>query len=120
MRSAHAVSSSGRPVVPLPSSAAHVVVGGGVHGLSVAAALARRVSAGGARPGVVLLERGALGSGASGIAGGIVRGYYRSPAITELVRLSVERFERAREAFGFRQVGFVSVVPERQLEDLVA
>jgi len=61
-----------------------------------------------------------LGSGASGIAGGIVRGYYRSPAITELVRLSVERFEQARDAFGFRQVGFTSVVPERQLEDLVA
>jgi glycine/D-amino acid oxidase-like deaminating enzyme len=97
-----------------------VVVGGGVHGLSVAAALARRRSAGGGRPGVVLLERGTLGSGASGIAGGIVRGYYRSPAITELVRLSVERFERAREAFGFRQVGFVSVVPERQREDLEA
>jgi methylglutamate dehydrogenase subunit A len=92
----------------------HVVVGGGVHGLCVAAALARRGRH------VVLLERAALGSGASGIAGGIIRGYYRSPAITELVRLSVERFERAPEAFGFRQVGFTSVVPERQLEDLIA
>jgi len=105
---------------PLPSAASHVVVGGGVHGLGVAAALARRLGAGGRRGGVVLLERGALGSGASGIAGGIVRGYYRSPAITELVRLSVERFERAPEAFGFRQVGFLSVVPERQREDLEA
>ncbi len=108
----------------LPESAAHVVVGGGVHGLSVAAELARRLG----RPGlgrgasrkVVLLERSTLGAGASGIAGGIVRGYYRSPAITELVRLSVERFERSPAAFGFRQVGFVSVVPERQLEDLRA
>ena len=68
----------------------------------------------------MLLERAALGSGASGIAGGIIRGYYRSPAITELVALSVERFERAPEAFGFRQVGFTSVVADRQLEDLVA
>ncbi len=104
----------------LPADAAHVVVGGGVHGLSVAAALARRRAAAGLAPGVVLLERGALGSGASGIAGGIVRGYYRSPAIMELVRMSVERFERSPDAFGFRQVGFASVVPERQLEDLVA
>ena len=104
----------------LPSSAAHVVVGGGVHGLAVAAALARRLAGAGTSPGVVLLERGALGSGASGIAGGIVRGYYRSPAITDLVRLSVERFERSPEAFGFRQVGFLSVVPERQREDLEA
>ena len=105
---------------PLPRSATHVVVGGGVHGLAVAAALARRASPRNGRPAVVLLERGRLGSGASGIAGGIVRAYYRSPAITELVRLSVERFERAPEAFGFRQVGFLSVVPERQRDDLEA
>jgi len=104
----------------LPPSAAHVVVGGGVHGLSVAAALARRRAGAGLAPGVVVLERATLGSGASGIAGGIVRGYYRSPAIMELVRMSVERFERSPEAFGFRQVGFASIVPERQLEDLVA
>ena len=104
----------------LPEAAAHVVVGGGVHGLSVAAELALRLGGAASPPSVVLLERATLGAGASGIAGGIVRGYYRSPAITELVRLSVERFERAPDRFGFRQVGFVSVVPERQLEDLRA
>jgi glycine/D-amino acid oxidase-like deaminating enzyme len=68
----------------------------------------------------VLVERHRLGAGASGIAGGIVRGYYRSPAITEIVRLSVERFERTPAAFGFRQVGFLAVVPGRQVEDLRA
>ena len=90
----------------LPTSAAHVVVGGGVHGLSVAAALARRRAAAGLDPGVVLLERGALGSGASGIAGGIVRGYYRSPAIMELVRMSVEHFERSPDASGQRHARY--------------
>jgi glycine/D-amino acid oxidase-like deaminating enzyme len=104
----------------VPAAAAHVVVGGGVHGLTVASALARRLSGDGARSEVVLLERSTLGSGASGIAGGIVRCYYRSPAITEIVRLSVERFERSPEAFGFRQVGFLAVVPDRQVEDLKA
>jgi glycine/D-amino acid oxidase-like deaminating enzyme len=103
-----------------PASAAHVVVGGGVHGLSVASALARRLKADAARSEVVLVERSKLGSGASGIAGGIVRCYYRSPAITEIVRLSVERFERSPAAFGFRQVGFLAVVPDRQVEDLQA
>lgn len=103
-----------------PASAAHVVVGGGVHGLTVASALARRLSADGTPSEVVLLERSTLGSGASGIAGGIVRCYYRSPAITEIVRMSVERFERSRAAFGFRQVGFLAVVPDRQVEDLQA
>jgi glycine/D-amino acid oxidase-like deaminating enzyme len=119
------MSSSPRSAPELPEVVDHLVVGGGVHGLSVAAALARRLgdraangAPGGAR--VLLLERNRLGSGASGIAGGIVRGYYRSPAITEIVRLSVERFERDPDAFGFRQVGFVAVVPERQLDDLEA
>jgi glycine/D-amino acid oxidase-like deaminating enzyme len=104
----------------LPASAGHVVVGGGVHGLSVASALARRLPRDGSRSQVVLLERSRLGSGASGIAGGIVRCYYRSPAITEIVRLSVERFERSPAAFGFRQVGFLAVVPDHQVEDLRA
>src|SRR5436190_11960324 len=104
----------------LPASATHLVVGGGVHGLSVASALARRLARNGSRSEVVLIERSKLGAGASGIAGGIVRGYYRSPAITEIVRLSVERFERSPEPFGFRQVGFLAVVPDQQVEDLQA
>jgi glycine/D-amino acid oxidase-like deaminating enzyme len=104
----------------LPAAATHVVAGGGVHGLSVASALARRLGGDGARSEVVLLERSKLGSGASGIAGGIVRCYYRSPAITEIVRLSVERFERSPAAFGFRQVGFLAIVPDHQVQDLQA
>jgi methylglutamate dehydrogenase subunit A len=92
----------------------HVVIGGGVNGLSVAWGLAER----GAE--VVVLDKGRLGAGASGIAGGIVRNYYRAEAITELVRLSVEMFEEDPEAYGFRQVGYVAAVPEVQAEDLGA
>jgi glycine/D-amino acid oxidase-like deaminating enzyme len=91
-----------------------VVVGGGVNGLSVAWGLASLGAD------VVLLEKGRIGGGASGIAGGIVRNYYRADAITELVRLSVEMFEEDPEAFGFRQVGYLAAVPESQVEDLVA
>jgi methylglutamate dehydrogenase subunit A len=91
-----------------------LVVGGGVNGLSTAWGLA----AAGAE--VVLVDKGRLGGGASGIAGGIVRNYYRADAITELVRLSVEMFEEDPEAYGFRQVGYLAAVPEAQVEDLVA
>jgi methylglutamate dehydrogenase subunit A len=94
--------------------ASHVVIGGGVNGLSVAWGLAER----GAE--VVVLDKGRLGAGASGIAGGIVRNYYRAEAITELVRLSVEMFEEDPEAYGFRQVGYLAAVPEAQAEDLAA
>jgi methylglutamate dehydrogenase subunit A len=91
-----------------------VVVGGGVNGLSTAWHLAERGAD------VVVLDKGRLGGGASGIAGGIVRNYYRSGAITEIVRQSVEMFESEPEAYGFRQVGYIAAVPERQVDDLVA
>jgi glycine/D-amino acid oxidase-like deaminating enzyme len=95
-------------------AAGHVVIGGGVLGLSAAWRLAERGAD------VVVLEKDRIGSGASGIAGGIVRNYYRSPAISEVIRLSVELFEEEPEAYGFRQVGYVAAVPEGQVEDLTA
>jgi glycine/D-amino acid oxidase-like deaminating enzyme len=94
--------------------ASHVVVGGGVNGLSVAWRLAERGAD------VVVLDKGRPGAGASGSAGGIVRNYYRSEAITALVRLSVEMFESDPEAYGLRQVGYLAAVPQRQVDDLVA
>ena len=92
----------------------HLVVGAGVNGLSVAWALAERGAD------VVVLDKGRAGGGASGIAGGIVRNYYRSEPITELVRMSVEMFEEEPEAYGFRQVGYLAAVPAAQVGDLVA
>jgi methylglutamate dehydrogenase subunit A len=92
----------------------HVVVGAGVNGLSVAWALAERGAD------VVVLDKGRAGGGASGIAGGIVRNFYRSEPIAELVRMSVEMFEEDPEAYGFRQVGYIAAVPEAQVDDLVA
>ena len=67
---------------------------------------------------VLVLDKGRIGGGASGAAGGIVRNYYRAPAITDVVRLSVEMFEADPEAFGFRQVGYLAAVPEAQVDDL--
>jgi glycine/D-amino acid oxidase-like deaminating enzyme len=94
--------------------ASHVVVGGGVNGLSVARRLAERGAD------VVVLDKGRIGGGATGSAGGIVRNYYRAEAIADLVRMSVEIFESDPEAYGFRQVGYLAAVPERQVDDLVA
>ena len=85
-----------------------------MNGLSVAWGLAER----GAE--VLVLDKGRIGGGASGIAGGIVRNYYRSEPIAELVKLSVEMFEEDPEAYGFRQVGYIAAVPAAQVDDLVA
>ena len=92
----------------------HVVVGGGVNGLSAAWGLAERGAD------VLVLDKGRLGGGASGIAGGIVRNFYRSEPIAELVRMSVEMFEEEPEAYGFRQVGYLAAVPAAQVDDLFA
>lgn len=100
---------------PLPRRSRFVVVGAGVHGLSTAVHLAERLGSGAE---VVVLDKGRVGAGASGISGGIVRNFYRSAALNELVRQSVELFELEPSLFGFRQVGYVAVVPEAQAEDL--
>ncbi len=92
----------------------HVVLGAGVNGLSVAWGLAERGAD------VVVVDKGRAGGGASGIAGGIVRNYYRSEPIAELVRMSVDMFEEEPEAYGFRQVGYLAAVPRAQVDDLVA
>jgi glycine/D-amino acid oxidase-like deaminating enzyme len=99
------------------TEARYLVVGGGVNGLSAAWHLAERLGSG---RDVVVLEKGRIGGGASGIAGGIIRNYYRSAAMAELIRDSVEMFEAEPEAYGFRQVGYLAAVPEAQVDDLVA
>ena len=103
----------------LPGQASIVVIGAGVHGLSVAYHLSELLEENG-RSGtdVIVLDKGRVGAGASGISGGIVRNFYLSPAINEIVRQSVEIFEIDPALFGFRQVGYLAVVPEAQAVEL--
>ena len=106
----------------IPESVRYCVIGGGVHGLSTAWHLAmqleHRRQGGGAD--IVLLEKCDTGAGASGIACGVVRNFYYSPAMTELVRLSVEVWESDPEAFGYQPVGYIAAVPKQQVNDLIA
>ncbi|HEU0336886.1 MAG TPA: FAD-binding oxidoreductase [Gaiellaceae bacterium] len=99
----------------VPAAVRFVVVGAGVHGLSTAAHLADRLGSG---EQVLVLDKSRVGAGASGISGGIVRNFYAAPAMHELVRRSVELFELDPQLFGFRQVGYVAVVPEAQADEL--
>jgi len=97
------------------------VIGGGVHGLSASWHLAGLLKAKGrGADSIVLLDKKAPGAGTSGIACGIVRNFYRSLAMTELVHLSLEIWESDPEAFGFRPAGYVAAVPKPQVNDLIA
>jgi len=92
-----------------------VVVGAGVHGLSTALHLAELRGSGDE---IVVLDKSRIGAGASGISGGIVRNFYLSGALNEIVHRSVEIFELDPGLFGFRQVGYVAVVPVAQVDEL--
>lgn len=106
----------------LPAASPYVVLGGGVHGLSTAYHLALELAKQGRGSGadVIVLEKSRIGAGASGIACGVVRNFYFSPPMAEVIRVSVELFESDPDGFGYHPVGYIAAVPEQQAEDCVA
>jgi methylglutamate dehydrogenase subunit A len=103
----------------LPKSAQYVIIGAGVHGLSAAWHLARELQARGRGSGqdIVILDKSGPGAGASGIACGCVRNFYMTEPIHALLRHSVDVWMHDPVAFGFQQVGYVSVGEENQIAD---
>lgn len=95
----------------LPSKASVVIIGGGVIGVSAAYHLA----AAGVRD-VVLIERGALGSGSTCRAAGGVRAQFSDRVNIELATRSLETYERFGERFGqdidLRQVGYLFLLDQ--------
>lgn len=91
----------------VPRTADVVVVGGGVHGASVAYHLARR------RAGrVVLVERKFLASGPTGRSSALVRRFYAMDFLTRTGNASAQVFQRWADEIGggdpgFRQVGIL-------------
>src|SRR5215216_5621928 len=79
----------------LPSRAGVVIIGGGVNGLSTAFQLAKR----GVRD-VVVLERGHLGSGATGKSGALVRCHYANLPEARLTHESLRIFSNWDEEVG--------------------
>ncbi len=104
----------------LPGAAPYVVVGAGIHGLSTAWHLARRLKATGRGDGsqVVVLDKTAVGAGASGIACGVVRNNYFQPAMRELMAHSVAVWESDVEAFSYHPVGYLQIAPESMHADV--
>src|SRR5919197_3891811 len=106
----------------LPASSPYVVLGGGVHGFSTAyhLALALEQSGQGSGKDVIVLEKNHIAAGASGIACGVVRNFYFSPSMAEVIRVSVELFESDPDGFGYPPVGYIAAVPAVQADDCVA
>src|SRR6266849_5209637 len=106
----------------LPSRSPYVVVGAGIHGLSTAYHLAKELRARGLGSGadVVVLDKTAPGSGASGIACGVVRNNYFQPAMSELMQACAEVWESDPAAYAYNPVGYIALGAAVQESDLVA
>ena len=93
-----------------------VVVGGGVNGASIACALAGR----GAK--VTLVEKGAVGDGASGRSSALIRMHYTNEEDARLAWASYPVFRNWPEIMGgdpvFTHTGFVSVVAPEYADNL--
>jgi len=107
----------------LPSHAAYVIIGAGIHGLSTAMHLAERlrvcgetIGANGTR--IVVVDKSGVGAGASGIACGVVRNNYYQPAMRELMAHCVSVWERDPQAYSYHAVGYMQISPEVMREQV--
>jgi sarcosine oxidase subunit beta len=95
-----------------------IIIGGGVHGSSLAFHLAEK----GVRS--VVLEKSVLAAGATGRSSGLVRMHYDLELESRLAWLSFQYFidwkERVGGDCGFTRTGFLQFVPPDQIEQLRA
>src|SRR6476469_8819859 len=97
----------------LPDHIPVLVIGAGVHGLSTAWHAAAQ------REQVLVVDKGGVAAGASGIACGVVRNNYFQPAMQELMAACVEVWESDPEALHYHGDGYIALGPPSQESDLV-
>jgi len=103
-----------------PTHSKYVVIGAGIHGLSTAYHLGRRLRETGQGGGedILVIDKTAIAAGASGIACGVVRNNYHQPAMRELMAHSVAIWEEDAEAFSYHPVGYMQISHEGMRGDI--
>ena len=104
----------------IPTKSKYVIIGAGIHGLSTAWHLALELKARKAGSGkdILLLDKTAIGAGASGIACGVIRNNYFQPAMRELMAHSVALWEEDAEGYGYNPLGYMQISCEAMHEDV--
>ena len=104
----------------IPNKSEFVIVGAGIHGLSTAWHLAVKLKAKGKGDGsnIIVIDKGGIASGASGVACGVVRNNYFQPAMRELMAHSVRVWESDPESFHYHPVGYLQISPKVMEEDV--
>ncbi|MFH1124468.1 MAG: FAD-dependent oxidoreductase, partial [Pseudomonadota bacterium] len=97
-----------------PSHYKYIIVGAGIHGLSTAWHLSKELRARnlGSGKDILVIDKTAIGAGASGIACGIIRNNYYQGAMQELIAHSVGIWEEDAEGYGYLPVGYMQISPE--------
>jgi glycine/D-amino acid oxidase-like deaminating enzyme len=97
----------------IPDHASYLIIGAGIHGLSTAYHLALEMKSRGQDVDgkIVVVEKSTIGSGASGIACGVIRNNYYQPAMRELMAHSVTVWNSDPEAYSYHPVGYMQVSP---------
>lgn len=105
-----------------PSASPYVIIGAGIHGLSTALHLAQALKRTGKGSGkdILVIDKGGIAAGASGIACGVVRNNYFQPAMRELMAHSVSVWESDPEAYHYHSVGYMQISAEAMHEDVAA
>ena len=103
-----------------PTKAKYVVIGAGIHGLSTAWHLAEKIkkNGNGNNNDIVVIDKGGIASGASGIACGVIRNNYFQPAMRELMMHSVKIWESDPKAFGYHPVGYMQISSESMRKNI--
>jgi hypothetical protein len=98
----------------------YIIIGAGIHGLSTAYHLAKELKTKGRGSGrdILVIDKTAIGAGASGIACGVIRNNYYQPAMQELIAHSVDIWEEDAEGYGFLPVGYMQISPESMHKDV--
>jgi hypothetical protein len=97
-----------------------VIIGAGMHGLSTAYHLAMELNNKNLGTGrdILVLDKTAIGAGASGIACGVIRNNYYQSAMQELIAHSVGVWEQDAEGYGYLPVGYMQISPESMHKDV--
>lgn len=103
-----------------PKSTPYLIIGAGIHGLSTALHLAKKLKASGKGTGedIVVIDKSGIAAGASGIACGVVRNNYFQPAMRELMAHSVGHWEAHAKEFQYNPVGYMQISSDSMHEDV--
>ena len=106
----------------IPEQVDYLIIGAGIHGLSTAWHLAKKLKVKGKGDGsnILVLDKSGIASGASGVACGVVRNNYFQPAMRELMAHSVDVWESDPETFHYHPVGYMQISPKVMEEDVAS